>query len=92
MFNKNTKDALLYILSFWNGVDMRYRSIEHPRVRLNIAGIVFTQDSQALPYLVSRNGQVTSTSSSLIEKGRFLYFMRDSIPLDSYDIAVTMTP
>ncbi|XP_074112191.1 A disintegrin and metalloproteinase with thrombospondin motifs like isoform X2 [Cotesia typhae] len=92
IFNRNVKDALLYILSFWNGVDMRYRSIEHPRVRLNIAGIVFTQDSQALPYLVSQNGKVSSTTISVTEKGKFLYLMKDSIPLDSYDIAVTMTP
>ncbi|CAD6216393.1 GSCOCG00004550001-RA-CDS [Cotesia congregata] len=90
-FNGKAKEALLYILSFWNGVDMRYRSIEHPRVRLNIAGIVFSQDSKAMPYLISQDGKIISISDSLIAKGKFLYLMKKYIPVDSYDIAVTMT-
>lgn len=30
----------MYVAAFWNGVDLRYREIEDPKIRLNIFGIV----------------------------------------------------
>ncbi|KAG8034488.1 hypothetical protein G9C98_007564, partial [Cotesia typhae] len=42
-FEGNMKEILVYLLSYWNGVDMRFRGIENPKIRLNIAGFMFAQ-------------------------------------------------
>lgn len=42
-FGGNMKEIILYLLSYWNGVDMRFRSIQNPKIRLNIAGLIFAQ-------------------------------------------------
>ena len=44
--------VLEYILPFWNSVDLRFRLLEAPKVRLNIAGIVIATVSDIyLKYL-----------------------------------------
>lgn len=40
MLGKNIDQAKRYIVAFWNGVDLRYRALTKPKVRLNIAGII----------------------------------------------------
>lgn len=37
------KNAVSYLLIFWNAVDLRYRNLNNPKVRLNIAGIVLME-------------------------------------------------
>ena len=38
--HKDVYSILEYVLPFWNSVDLRFRFLEAPKVRLNIAGIV----------------------------------------------------
>lgn len=40
LFQKNIYKMVSYLLAFWNGVDMKYRSLMNPKYRLNIAGII----------------------------------------------------
>lgn len=42
MYEK-TEDLIVYLVSFWNGVDLRYRSFDKPKIRLNIAGIIIPE-------------------------------------------------
>lgn len=32
-----------YFVSFWNGVDMRYRLLKGPKIRVSIAGIIISR-------------------------------------------------
>ena len=40
LHGKNVESCLEYMLPLWNSVDLRFRLIEVPKIRLNIAGIV----------------------------------------------------
>ncbi|KAJ8678927.1 hypothetical protein QAD02_014714 [Eretmocerus hayati] len=50
---KNLQELLKYLASFWNAVDLRYRELTKPTVRLNIAGLIIPEDPNATPYLDS---------------------------------------
>ena len=39
-FGRDVQKAVTYFTIFYNAVDLRYRSMQKPKVRLNIAGIV----------------------------------------------------
>ncbi|XP_074112718.1 A disintegrin and metalloproteinase with thrombospondin motifs like [Cotesia typhae] len=98
-FENDWTELIVYVLSFWNGVDMRYRDIIRPRVRLNINGIVIATDPNLLPYLhVGKFGPyAVDIDDALVEKANWLkdevlskhidYFDAN----DTYDVAVTMT-
>lgn len=34
-----------YFVSFWNGVDLRYRLLKGPKIRISIAGIIISRVS-----------------------------------------------
>lgn len=36
-----------YFVSFWNGVDMRYKLLKGPKIRISIAGIIISRVSKA---------------------------------------------
>ncbi|XP_057326943.1 A disintegrin and metalloproteinase with thrombospondin motifs like [Microplitis mediator] len=84
-------DKLIYLMAFWNGVDMRFRSLENPRVRLNIAGFIFAEDTKVLPYMQIKNGLLTNSGHQLRYKGNWWYGLQGYFPIN-YDLAVTMTP
>lgn len=33
-------DDIVYQLAFWNAVDLRFRHVDNPKIRLRIAGII----------------------------------------------------
>lgn len=37
-----------YFVSFWNGVDLRYKLLKGPKVRISIAGIIISRVSVSL--------------------------------------------
>lgn len=90
---KDVSKALPYLLNFWNGVDLAYRGLEHPKFRLNIAGFVFAKDNDVLDYM-SKNmwtKKNLNVGTALTKMGQFMYTLMDSIPFGSYDVAVTIT-
>ncbi|XP_063972262.1 A disintegrin and metalloproteinase with thrombospondin motifs like [Diachasmimorpha longicaudata] len=82
-----------YMLAFWNSVDLKYRYFENPKFRLNIAGIVLAEDAQALDYMATNawNATVVKGTSALRESGTYWWARKEDIPLDAYDVIVTMT-
>lgn len=36
----NSRDVKRYFISFWNGVDLRYKLLSHPRIRVSLAGMI----------------------------------------------------
>ena len=37
-----------YVISFWNGVDLRYRLLKGPSVKISIAGIIISRVSYTI--------------------------------------------
>ncbi|XP_063991329.1 uncharacterized protein LOC135169874 [Diachasmimorpha longicaudata] len=90
-FNKSDSDIVTYLLGFWNGVDLRFRFFENPKVRLNIVGVVLAKDADALRYMKSETDESVDIEMSVNEAGLYWYEQTSDIPYDSYDLAVTMT-
>ncbi|XP_008547413.1 A disintegrin and metalloproteinase with thrombospondin motifs 5 [Microplitis demolitor] len=91
--DKSLWKMIPYLLAFWNGVDMRFRSLNRPRVRLNIAKILIAENRRALTYIKSNlyDRRILYAYRSINNKKRWLYGQKNVVPLDSYDIAITMT-
>lgn len=41
----NSRDVKRYFISFWNGVDLRYKLLSHPRIRVSLAGMIVAKVS-----------------------------------------------
>lgn len=52
-----------YFVSFWNGVDLRYRLLKGPRIRISIAGIIISRVSRIRLNYNYKSGWNYSTGS-----------------------------
>ncbi|XP_044020757.1 venom metalloproteinase 3-like [Aphidius gifuensis] len=88
----NVWNAIPYLLALWNGIDMRYRILNNPKWRLNIAGIVIAEDP-VLTYLENnkRTGPRIEAALALKQSGSFWYLQNKTISVESYDLIATMT-
>ncbi|XP_044743347.1 A disintegrin and metalloproteinase with thrombospondin motifs 16-like [Chrysoperla carnea] len=79
-----------YFVSFWNGVDLRYKLLKGPKVRISIAGIIISRGRDATPYLErNRVGRdAIDSAAALTDMGKYLFKERR---LPVYDIAVAIT-
>ncbi|XP_026815897.1 A disintegrin and metalloproteinase with thrombospondin motifs 1 isoform X2 [Rhopalosiphum maidis] len=79
-----------YFVSFWNGVDLRYRLLKGPKIRISIAGIIISRARDATPYLErNRVGRdAIDSAAALTDMGKYLFKERR---LPVYDIAVAVT-
>ena len=39
-----------YVISFWNGIDLRYKLLKDPGVKISIAGIIISRVSIIFPF------------------------------------------
>ncbi|CAG5095152.1 Similar to ADAMTS6: A disintegrin and metalloproteinase with thrombospondin motifs 6 (Homo sapiens) [Cotesia congregata] len=88
------ESAVPYVLSFWNGVDLKYRGLRNPRYRLNIAAIFLSEDPNALSFIQnSISYGPTSLDSQLViqHSARWLFDHQKIVPLNEYDVAVILT-
>ncbi|XP_065200009.1 A disintegrin and metalloproteinase with thrombospondin motifs like isoform X2 [Planococcus citri] len=79
-----------YFVSFWNGVDLRYKLLKGPKVRISIAGLIISRGRDATPYLErNRVGRdAVDSAAALTDMGKYLFRERR---LPVYDIAVAVT-
>nr|XP_022907296.1 A disintegrin and metalloproteinase with thrombospondin motifs 16 isoform X3 [Onthophagus taurus] len=79
-----------YFVSFWNGVDLRYKLLKGPKIRISIAGIIVSRGRDATPYLErNRVGRdAIDSAAALTDMGKYLFRERR---LPVYDIAVAIT-
>ncbi|XP_066590325.1 A disintegrin and metalloproteinase with thrombospondin motifs like [Prorops nasuta] len=88
----NTEYALEYVLSFFLGVNMRYRMLTNPKIRFNIAGIILAQDDYAVPYVSNSIVDVNLIDVNSALNNMSSYFNADGrIDKSSHDLAVTLT-
>lgn len=48
----NNAEIKRYFVSFWNGVDLRYKLLKGPRVRISIAGIIISRVSKKIEHFI----------------------------------------
>ncbi|XP_050506301.1 uncharacterized protein LOC114333699 isoform X3 [Diabrotica virgifera virgifera] len=79
-----------YFVSFWNGVDLRYKLLKGPKIRVSIAGIIISRGRDATPYLErNRVGRdAIDSAAALTDMGKYLFRERR---LPVYDVAVAIT-
>ncbi|XP_043471292.1 venom metalloproteinase 3-like [Leptopilina heterotoma] len=82
-FNNDFVKTVAYILTLWNGVDLYFREMEKPSVRLNIANIVLCQGR------FSAGDQFFITNYELIKYQYMMYENKFKFNYD-YDIIVMM--
>ncbi|XP_076182432.1 A disintegrin and metalloproteinase with thrombospondin motifs like [Ptiloglossa arizonensis] len=92
MLGKDLNLAKRYIVAFWNGVDLRYRSMTNPKIRLNIAGIIIGMDMCAIPYIEKSRVDSKLVDADKALSGMAKYFYQEKrIPWNIYDIAMSTT-
>lgn len=42
-----SRDVKRYFISFWNGVDLRYKLLTHPQIRVSLAGMIVAKVIQS---------------------------------------------
>lgn len=52
-----------YFVSFWNGVDLRYRLLKGPKIRISIAGIIISRVSAMYEVHSERLRLISSTTT-----------------------------
>ncbi|XP_012224732.1 A disintegrin and metalloproteinase with thrombospondin motifs like [Linepithema humile] len=96
LLGEDLQQAVTYLVSYWNGVDLRFRSLTAPRIRLSIAGLIIATDENATPYLEKSifeyKPKRSTVDSDLALRGMANYFYRETrFPPDFYDMAIAMT-
>jgi len=89
----DSRDVKRYFVSFWNGVDLRYKLLVHPHIRISLAGMIVAKDRDATPYLERNrlrapNADAVDAAGALTDMGKYLY-REDRLP--TYDLAVVIT-
>ncbi|XP_043482581.1 venom metalloproteinase 2-like [Leptopilina heterotoma] len=85
IFEYNVEKTLYYVLSYWNAVDLLFRRMDYPKVRLNIGGIIIAEAK--LPFIDNK----FLADKTLNDFSHFL-FNQDEIKFrKDYDAAMLMT-
>ncbi|XP_034948287.1 venom metalloproteinase 3-like [Chelonus insularis] len=87
--------AVRYTLAFFNAVDLKYRSFDTPKYRLNVAGIIVAADPEALPYAqeVYYNTKPALLNADVLlqQSEPWMGWLGQMIGHDSFDTAITLT-
>ncbi|XP_051160292.1 venom metalloproteinase 3-like [Leptopilina boulardi] len=84
-FEYNVEKAVYYVLSYWNAVDLLFRKLEKPKVRLNIGGIILAEEN--LPFIDKKFIE----ENSLHDFTQFLFKQKEIKFKKHYDAAMLMT-
>ena len=74
-----------YVISFWNGVDLRYKLLQGPSVKISIAGIIISRVSR------QRISIVAKIFSFLQGRDATPYLERNRVGRDAIDAASALT-
>ena len=67
--------ARKYIISYFNAVNMRFKTFSQPRIELHIAGIVFSKSKSSLPFISSNllEADMLDAPATLHSMGQYYY-------------------
>ncbi|XP_051168696.1 venom metalloproteinase antarease-like TserMP_B [Leptopilina boulardi] len=83
--------AVEYTLSYWNGVDLRYRQFQEPKIRLYIAGIVLLENAPPFAKPALYTNGMYEAQIILDEFGKFLYEDNTIQRIKDYDVSIYMS-
>ncbi|XP_043471628.1 zinc metalloproteinase-disintegrin-like VLAIP-A isoform X2 [Leptopilina heterotoma] len=81
-FNRSIEKTVAYVLTFWNTVDLYFREMDDPSVRLSIAGIVVCEDP------IEPMDEYIISFQNLIRFSFFMFNQRNFYLTLDYDIVV----
>ena len=81
-----------YVISFWNGVDLRYKLLQGPSVKISIAGIIISRVRQTSRILRATNC-ICYLNVTFYDQGRDAtpYLERNRVGRDAIDAASALT-
>ncbi|KAK0168160.1 hypothetical protein PV327_001988 [Microctonus hyperodae] len=92
------EEAIMYVLSYWNAVDMLFRNLKLVNVRINIAGIfigtteeVITNMIEDSDYQVDENSHMTIPDKIALDSLGTYFYGHSELKRDSYDFLIWMT-
>jgi len=90
-FSFSIPKARKYIISYFNAVNMRFKTFYQPKNELNIAGVIFGKSKSSFPFISSAlsNGDMLDAPASLHAMGQYYYKDRSNLP--RFDMVVTLT-
>ena len=64
-----------YVMSYFNAVNLRFKSVDSPRIELAIAGIIIAETKSALPYIAENimKSDMIDAASTLHDMGKYFY-------------------
>ena len=64
-----------YVISYFNAVNMRFKSFSSPRIELSIAGLVIAKTKSSLPYISQSiiKGDMLNAIEALGSMGKYYY-------------------
>ena len=73
--NFNKEETQRYVVSFCNAVNLRFATINSPKIQLQIAGILISESKTSLSYITENieKGNVIDAASTLHAMGRYFY-------------------
>ena len=77
IFGFSVSKARKYIVSYFNAVNMRYKTFTQPRIELNIAGIVLSKTKSSLPFISSNLKQTDMLDAPATLHAMGQYYYRD---------------
>ena len=77
IFGFSVSKARKYIVSYFNAVNMRYKTFTQPRIELNIAGIVLSKTKSSLPFISSNLKQTDMLDAPAALHAMGQYYYRD---------------
>ena len=80
-----------YVISYFNAVNMRFKSFSAPRIELSIAGLVIAKSKSSLPFISQSiiKTNMLNSIKALDAMGKYYYKERPELPI--YDMVVTLT-
>ncbi|XP_043278159.1 A disintegrin and metalloproteinase with thrombospondin motifs 1-like [Venturia canescens] len=93
VLNQSLEETTRYVLALWNAVDLRYRLLAEPAIRLNIAGIIISLESGGTAYLDDHRRGTTELDADLALTAMSHYFYNESsrFNFSTYDMAIALT-
>ncbi|OWA50496.1 putative A disintegrin and metalloproteinase with thrombospondin motifs 16 [Hypsibius exemplaris] len=90
----NEKRITSYFATFWNAVDLRYRKLQQPDIRLQLSGIIISRNPAFMPYIeenrmASPDDDSFDSKQALSDMAKYLFQQQDMLP--KFDLAMVIT-
>jgi hypothetical protein len=80
-----------YVISFWNGIDLRYKLLKGPSVKISIAGIIISRVSVGMEADTDLDSLILDCYNFLKGRDATPYLERNRVGRDAIDSASALT-